>query len=86
VRQDDPRLTPMIGDGQQIRVAVQLVSDVEGLRLVLPSCLPDRYRAKVSDDGTVPGCGGDEGWHPAPVRGYIVKAAAWASADVSRRT
>ena len=35
VRHDDPHLGPLKGNGQQIRAAVQLASDVEGLRLVL---------------------------------------------------
>jgi len=30
-------------------------SDVDGLRLVLTSALGDRYRVKVSDDGSVVG-------------------------------
>ena len=37
--------------GSSSRSAVGLASDVEGLRLVLPSALGDRYRVRVSDDG-----------------------------------
>jgi hypothetical protein len=34
---------------------VELASDVEGLRLVLTSAIGDRYRVRVSDDGSVVG-------------------------------
>jgi hypothetical protein len=37
----------------QVRAAVQLASDVEGLRLVLESALGRQYRVRVKDDGTV---------------------------------
>jgi hypothetical protein len=43
------------GDGQQLRAAVQLASDVDGLRLVLASTTGERYRVKVADDGSVVG-------------------------------
>jgi hypothetical protein len=55
VRHDDPRLGVYTGDGQQLRAAVQLATDVEGLRLVLASTVADRYRVRVSDDGRVVG-------------------------------
>ena len=38
-----------------MRAAVELASDVEGLRLVLASCLGERYRVRVSDDGETVG-------------------------------
>jgi hypothetical protein len=55
VRHDDPRLGPYTHAGQVIRAAVELASDVEGLRLVLGSALSDRYRVRVEDDGSVVG-------------------------------
>lgn len=55
VRHDDPRLGPYTQAGQVIRAAVELVSDVDGLRVVLASTLGDRYRVKVEDDGSVVG-------------------------------
>lgn len=55
VRHDDPRLGMFTGDGQQLRAAVQLATDVEGLRLVLASTVADRYRVRVSDDGQTVG-------------------------------
>jgi hypothetical protein len=55
VRHDDPRLGMYTGDGQQLRAAVQLATDVEGLRLVLASTIGERYRVKVSDDGATVG-------------------------------
>ena len=39
IRHDDPHLTTYSGSGQQLRSAVGLASDVEGLRLVLASTL-----------------------------------------------
>ena len=55
VRHDDPHLGPYTHAGQVIRSAVELASDVEGLRLALGSVVGDRYRVKVSDDGRVIG-------------------------------
>jgi hypothetical protein len=55
VRHDDPRLGPYTHAGQVIRAAVELASDVEGLRLVLGSALGNRYRVRVEDDGSVVG-------------------------------
>ena len=40
--------------------AIELASDVEGLRLVLASTLGDRYRARVSDDESTVGLWGRE--------------------------
>jgi hypothetical protein len=45
-------LTPR---GATIRSAVELASDVEGLRLVLTTTVGDRYRVKVADDGCAVG-------------------------------
>jgi hypothetical protein len=51
VRHDDPALGPYTHAGQVIRAAVELATDVEGLRLVLASTLGDRYQVRVADDG-----------------------------------
>jgi hypothetical protein len=51
IRHDDPHLGPCTPRGAVIRAAVELASDLEGLRLVLMTALGDRYLAKVSDDG-----------------------------------
>ena len=42
VRHDDPGLGPYTQQGAGIRSAVELASDVEGLRLVLVSALGER--------------------------------------------
>jgi len=55
VRHDDLRLTPYSPGVSRLRSAVELASDVEGLRLVLESVLGDRYRVRVRDDGAVVG-------------------------------
>jgi len=55
VRHDDPTLGVYTGTGQQLRAAIELASDVEGLRLVLASTMGERYRVKVADDGSVVG-------------------------------
>ncbi len=55
VRHDDPHLGPYTHAGQVIRAAVELASDVEGLRLTLGTAVGDRYRVMVSDDGCVVG-------------------------------
>ena len=55
VRHDDPHLGTYTPAGQQLRFAVGLASDVEGLRLVLASTVGDRYRVRVTDDGSVMG-------------------------------
>jgi hypothetical protein len=59
VRHDDPHLVLDTPRGAVIRSAVELASDVDGLRLVLASTLGDRYRVKVSDDGSTIGL-----WRP----------------------
>jgi hypothetical protein len=51
IRHDDPRLSPHSPKGATIRSAVELATDVEGLRLVLSTTVGDRYRVRVSDDG-----------------------------------
>jgi len=55
VRHDDPRITPYSPQASRIRSAVELASDVEGLRLVLASTLGERYRVRVDEDGSVVG-------------------------------
>jgi hypothetical protein len=55
VRHDDPHLGPYTPRSAVIRSAVELVSDVDGLRLILASTLGDRYRVRVSDDGCTVG-------------------------------
>jgi hypothetical protein len=55
VRHDDPHLSPYSPRGATIRSAIELASDVKGLRLALMTTVGDRYRVKVSDDGSVVG-------------------------------
>ena len=56
VRHDDPGMTSIYSPAaSRIRSAVELASDVEGLRLVLESALGSRYRIRVADDGLVIG-------------------------------
>ena len=55
VRHDDSRLSPHSSSGATIRSAIELASDVEGLRLALLTAVGDRYRVKVSDDGNIVG-------------------------------
>ena len=55
VRHDDPRLSPYSPSGATIRSAVELATDVQGLRLVLMTTVGDRYRVRVSDDGSIVG-------------------------------
>ena len=55
VRHDDPRPTVYSPRGAVIRAAVHLASDVDGLRLALTTALGDRYRVRVSDDGSTVG-------------------------------
>ena len=50
VRHDDPQLKPYSPTATVLRSAVELASDVEGLRLVLVSVLGDRYRVRVEGD------------------------------------
>jgi hypothetical protein len=55
VRHDDPHLGPYTPRGAVIRSAMELASDVEGLRLYLVTTLGDRYQVRVADDGSVIG-------------------------------
>ena len=55
VRHDDPHLGPYTPRGAVIRSAMELASDVQGLRLYLVTALGDRYRVRVSDDGSMVG-------------------------------
>jgi hypothetical protein len=55
VRHDDPHLGPYTPRGAVIRSAVEMASDVEGLRLYLVTALGDRYQVRVADDGSVIG-------------------------------
>jgi hypothetical protein len=55
VRHDDPRLTEYSPGVSVLRAAVELASDVEGLRLVLETTIGDRYRVRIRDDGAVVG-------------------------------
>jgi len=55
VRHDDPHLGPYTPRGAVIRSAIELASDVEGLRLALLTTVGDRYRVRVGDDGSVVG-------------------------------
>jgi hypothetical protein len=55
IRHDDPRLGPYTPSGAQLRSAMELASDVEGLRLALLTALSDRYCVRVADDGSVVG-------------------------------
>jgi len=55
VRHDDPYLGPYTPRGATLRAAIELATDVEGLRLVLTTTVGDRYQVKVSDDGSVAG-------------------------------
>ena len=54
-RHDDPHVSMYSGSGQQVRSAVLLASDVEGLRLALTTALERQYRIRVSDDGATVG-------------------------------
>ena len=53
VRHDDPHLGPYMPRGAVIRSAMELASDVQGLRLYLVTALGDRYAVRVADDGSV---------------------------------
>ena len=56
VRHDDPRITSSYSpQAVRLRAAVELASDVAGLRLILDSALGERYRIRVADDGAVVG-------------------------------
>jgi hypothetical protein len=53
IRHDDPHLGPYTLRGAVIRSAMELASDVEGLRLFLVTALGERYAVRVADDGSV---------------------------------
>jgi hypothetical protein len=53
VRNDDPHLSAYTATGQQVRCAMLLASDVEGLRLALTTILGRQYNVRVADDGSV---------------------------------
>jgi hypothetical protein len=55
VRHDDPHLVPYTSLGATIRNAIELASDVEGLRLLMMTAAGDHYRVEVADDGSVVG-------------------------------
>jgi hypothetical protein len=55
VRHDDPHLMPYSPKGAMIRSAIELATDVEGLRLVLMTTVGDRYQVCVADDDGVIG-------------------------------
>ncbi len=55
VRHDDPHLGPHTPRGAVIRSAIELASDVQGLRLYLVTALGDRYQVRVAEDGSVIG-------------------------------
>lgn len=53
VRHDDPHLGPYTPRGAVVRSAVELASDVDGLRLFLATALGDRYVVCVAEDASV---------------------------------
>jgi hypothetical protein len=53
VRHDDPRLGPYSPGASRLRSAVELASDIRGLRGVLLTTMGDRYDVEVTDDATV---------------------------------
>jgi hypothetical protein len=55
VRHDDPHLGPYSSLGATVRSAVELATDVDGLRLALMTTVGDRYRIRVGDGGSVVG-------------------------------
>jgi len=55
VRHDDPHLGPYTPRGAVIRSAMELASDVQGLRLYLVTALCHRYEVSVADHGSVIG-------------------------------
>lgn len=55
IRHDDPRIGPYSPTGQRIRAAMELATDVEGLRPVLATTVGEWYRVKVAEDGSVVG-------------------------------
>jgi hypothetical protein len=55
VRHGDPHLGSYTPRGTVIRSAMELASDVDGLRLYLVTALGDRYLVRVADDGSIVG-------------------------------
>jgi hypothetical protein len=55
VRHDDPTSDRTRREVPSSVPAVELATDVEGLRLVLASTVGDRYRVRVSEDGSTVG-------------------------------
>jgi hypothetical protein len=55
VRHDDPHPGPYTPRGAVIRSAMELASDVEGLRLCLATAPGDRCEVRVADDGSIIG-------------------------------
>jgi hypothetical protein len=55
VRHDDPRLRPYSPGVARLRSAMELASDVAGLRLALTTTMGDRYHVRVREDGAVVG-------------------------------
>ena len=53
VRHDDPHVGSYKPRGGVIRWAVELASEVQGLRLYLATALGDHYAVRVADDGSV---------------------------------
>jgi hypothetical protein len=51
VRHNDPCIGPYSPVGQRIRAAIELATDVEGLRLVLASTVGEQYIVRVAEDG-----------------------------------
>ena len=51
VRHDDPKLGLYADVGKQLCAAVQLATDLEGLRLALATTVERQYTVRVADDG-----------------------------------
>jgi hypothetical protein len=52
IRHDDPTLRPYWPNADRLGAAMQLASDVAGLRVVLATTIADRYEWRVADDGS----------------------------------
>jgi hypothetical protein len=63
VRHDDPHLGPYTHAGQVIRAAVELASDVEGLRLMLETASATATASGSARMAEWRGCGGAEATH-----------------------
>ena len=55
LRHDDPRLGLYTDVGKRLTAAVQLATDIDGLRIVLASNHGRGYRVRVSDDAQTVG-------------------------------